>query len=515
LSSTFSDLARYREAVEGMVQEFGEMFVGMEHFGARPQPSLDTCLEEVTGSDVVLVLAGGRYGSLTDTGTSFTQREVERAQDRNIPILVFIQEDPAPAPSKADAQRQRAFVRSLEARYTYAHFRDEASLVTTIAAALRRMERPLDVSTHSEAWRELLDRARVAADWDCVSLSAHNVDHLYSVDCVAADHETTIRRPIVSAGGSGANTLAGLGRMGLKVAAAGAVGCDQEGEDLRTALAADDVQALLAPMKEKNVATGKTIVFSDQQGRRSIYVDPGANARFAHATNLSHMSELQAAVHSARIVHFSSFTHSPERALQEKLLRQISEQAILSLTPGALYCKLGLDRLSPLLMRANVVFLYEQQLDMLLSGGREDGPAKGTLEEKVGRLYEWKRLHRSDEPLVVVIKNASSSDSATTSPQQLRGLVGRTAIETNQPTQAPAVGAPVRGRDSTGAGDASAAGLLWAILQTQPFNYAMDLAYVFARSASSELGGRAGLPTPGQLRHRWQSWIGSSHSLPT
>jgi ribokinase len=490
------------------------MFVGMEHFGARPQRSLDTCLEEVDASDVVLVLVGGRYGSLTDEGTSFTQQEVERAEAKDIPILVFIDETPPPAPSKADARRQRAFARSLESKYTYARFGNEVSLVTCIAAALRRLDQPREASTHSDAWSELLDRTKAAAEWDCVALSAHNVDHLYSVDRVAADHETTIQPPIVSAGGSGANTLTGLGRMGLRVAVAGAVGDDDGGSKLRSSLEADDVESLLIPATKAMGPTGKTIVFTDARGRRSIYVDPGANARFAAAAGTTYLRDLQAAVQSARIVHYSSFTHSPERALQEKLAKQISKQTILSLTPGALYCKLGLDRLGPLLKRANIVFLYEQQLDALLSQGREDGSSQGRLDEKVGRLYEWRRLRGSEEPLVVIIKNASSTGSSTTSPQQLQGLVGRTEVETNQPTQALAVTAPVRGRDSTGAGDASATGLLWAILQGQSFNYAMDLAYVFALSASSELGGRKGLPTPGQLRHRWRSWVGSSHRLP-
>jgi sugar/nucleoside kinase (ribokinase family)/nucleoside 2-deoxyribosyltransferase len=513
LSSTYSDLAPYRAAVENMVQQYGELFVGMEHFGARSQTPLETCLEEVKGSDVLLVMVGGRYGSLTDAGTSFTQQEVERARDLGIPVYAFLQENPAPA-SRKETARRKAFVRWLKDRYTWASFNDKASLVTHISAALRRLERTPDLSSESDAWRELVQRAGAAADWDCVALTAHNVDHLFSVDRVAADYETEIGASVIAAGGSGANTMAGLGRMGLQVAAAGAVGRDEDGEKLRKALESDGVTPLLAPIKGNRVPTGSTIAFSDSGGHRSIYVEPGANARFAAAASKSYLNELRAAMQSARIVHYSSFTHSSERKLQENLLGHLSEQAILSFTPGALYCKLGLDRLLELLSRANVIFLYERQLDVLLSHGQEEVDSTRKLEEKVARLYEWKKVHGYREPLVVVIKNALRENSAGTSPAQLRGLAGREVIETNLPTQALSIGAPAQVRDSTGAGDASAAGLLWALLHGQPFNYAMDLAYVFALSASQKYGGRDGLPTPGQLRYRWRNWVGSPHNLP-
>lgn len=510
LSSTYSDLVSYRTAVENLIREYGELFVGMEHFGARAQPSLETCLREVESSDVVLVLAGGRYGTLSENGASYTQREIEHAQARGIPVLVFIQHR-STSVSRADAARQSAFLRWLKTLYTSARFESRISLVTQVAAALRRLETQPDLAGSSSAWRELVERAGAAADWDCVTVSAHNVDHLYPVDRVAADYETRIRAPIVTAGGSGANTIAGLGRMGLRVAAAGAVGGDEDGALLRAAMEADGITPMLVPVNGNRHLTGKTIAFTDNNGRRSIYVEPGANERFASASKSKrYLGGLRAAVRSTRLLHYSSFTSAPERTLQEKLVREMPEQGILSLTPGALYCKLGLDRMAPLLARANVLFLYEQQLDALLGNGSDSASAEKPLEEKIERLYKWRQKHRSHEPLAVVIKNATNENSTT--PHQLRGVVGRSQIETSQPTQA-AVSPEIRLRDSTGAGDASAAGLLWAILQMEPFHYALDIAYVFARSASVEYGGRAGLPTPRQLQYRWRTWVGSPHRL--
>jgi ribokinase len=510
LSSTYSDLVPYRTAVENLVRKFGELFIGMEHFGARSQPSLETCLQEVRGSDVVLVLAGARYGTLSDARISFTQHEVEEARGVGIPVLVFLQEHPESV-SKAEAIRQRTFVRWLKQHYTCARFEDPVSLVTQVAAGLRRLELRSNLAGDSTAWRELGERAAAPADWDCITLAAHNVDHLYPVDRVAADYETRIRAPIVTAGGSGANTVAGLGRMGLRVAAAGSVGADKGGEFLRAELEADGVTPLLAPLRTPRRPTGRTIAFTDNLGRRSIYVEPGANERFAAASRPgSYLGNLRAAIGSARVVHYSSFTLAPERNLQEKLLGDLPQQGILSLTPGALYCKLGLDRMAPLLRRTNILFVYEQQLDALLGQNSTRDPDERSLDEKIERLYEWKRKNHYHEPLAVVIKNAPNSTSTT--PQQLRGVVGRTEIEMSQPTQA-SIAPTVDVRDSTGAGDASATGLLWAILQMEPFNYALDISYVFARSACSEYGGRAGLPTVAQVKRRWRTWVGSPHRL--
>lgn len=471
-------------------------------------------MEEVKDSDVVVVLVGERYGTLAEEGLSFTHHEVRQARAAGIPVLCFIKADPGKV-AGTEAARRRAFANWLRAQYTCAGFTDETSLITEIAAALRRLDYRLRSGRIAEAdgaWMELIERANSAANWDCVAVAAHNVDHLYPVDCVAADYETRIKAPIVVPGGSGANTAAGLGRMGLRVAAAGAVGSDEDGARLREALEVDAVEPLLAPLPDGQRPTGRTLAFADHSGRRSIYVEPGANERFAVASRTDgYMSELRAAVSSARVVHYSSFTLAAERGLQEKLTHDLPERALLSLTPGALYCKLGLDRLAPLLRRANILFVYEQQLDMLLGQGLDGNGKKRQLDEKLDALYAWKKRNGFHEPLAVVIKNASSVNATT--PQQLRGAVGRTEVEAIQPTQA-SIEPTVAVRDGTGAGDASAAGLLWAVLQMQPLHYAIDISYVFARSASSRYGGREGLPNRRQLKRRWKSWVGSLHDLP-
>jgi sugar/nucleoside kinase (ribokinase family) len=511
LSSTYTDLTAYRRAVEGLVQEYGELFVGMEHFGARSRPSLDVCLTEVASCDVVIALVGARYGTLAEDGKSFTHHEVDLARQTGIPVLVFIQDSPMPV-SGAEGARRSAFLRWLGQYYTSARFDDSTSLVTQIATALRRFELRSDAPTGGDAWNEIIERADMAAEWDCVSVTAHNVDRLHSVDMIAPDYETRIKDPVVSPGGSGANTTAGLGRMGLRVAATGLVADDADGALLKEALKDDGVTPLFGSTRDVRCPTGTTVAFTDEMGRRSIYVNPGANERFAAAARKApYRGELRAAMRSSRIIHYSSFTRTPERGLQEGLLAEIPARAILSFTPGALYCKLGLDRLATVMSRANILFLYEQQLNMLIGvDGGSGASGASSLVEKIEALYEWKRRNGHHEPLAVVIKNAMGSSS--TVPQQLSGTVGRTHLESNVPTQA-SIAPGIAVRDSTGAGDASAAGLLWSILRGKSLDHSLDIAYVFARSVSREYGSRPGLPTELQLRARWRAWVASPHPI--
>jgi ribokinase len=511
VSSTYSDLIPYRDAIDRLVRRYGEVFVGMEYFGARSETPLEVCLEAVGRSDVVIVLVGSLYGSIAYDGLSYTHLEVQHAERAGLPLLVFVQRSPEPV-SASETVRRNALLRSLS-RYTWAYFDDTASLVTEVAAAFRDFETRDGRKGPSDAWEEILCRARSAANLDCLTVSAHNVDRIYTVDLVAADYETRVEAPVVAAGGSGANTIAGLARLGTRTAVAGIVGEDDDGSFLRDALAQDGIKSLLAPAAHQTLPTGSTTTYTDVGGRRSIYVFPGINERFAVAAKQrTYRLDLDDALRTSRIVHFSSFTRSAERGLQEKLLNRLPDETLFSFTPGALYCKLGLDRLAPFLGRANLVFLYERQLDALLEhevGGRE--LEQLPLNHKVEHLYAWKVKRRSREPLAVIIKN-SAGDSDTTRPQALRATCGRTTVEFSAPTQAK-VGPIVQVRDSTGAGDAVAAGMLWSVLHGHPLNCSVDIAYVVSRSACQDVGARTGSPTETQLRHRWHHWVGSQDRI--
>lgn len=65
--------------------------VNMESFGARAERPLDVCLSELRTADVVVVVIGPRYGSLTEGDeVSYTHEEFREAQRRGLPVLAFV-----------------------------------------------------------------------------------------------------------------------------------------------------------------------------------------------------------------------------------------------------------------------------------------------------------------------------------------------------------------------------------------------------------------------------------------
>jgi len=91
LSSTYEDLKPHREKVENSFAISGLEYNAMEHFGSTANPPIQTCLEAVERSDVLIAVIGVRYGSCPPRcKRSFTEREYRHAKLHNIPILPFM-----------------------------------------------------------------------------------------------------------------------------------------------------------------------------------------------------------------------------------------------------------------------------------------------------------------------------------------------------------------------------------------------------------------------------------------
>src|SRR3990172_89575 len=69
--------------------------------------------------------------------------------------------------------------------------------------------------------------------FDVIGFGALNIDMLFKVDKLAkAEEESFIEDYAEACGGSAANTIVGLARLGCKVGFIGKVGCDREGDML-------------------------------------------------------------------------------------------------------------------------------------------------------------------------------------------------------------------------------------------------------------------------------------------
>ncbi|GAI55323.1 unnamed protein product, partial [marine sediment metagenome] len=67
---------------------------------------------------------------------------------------------------------------------------------------------------------------------EVVGLGALNIDYLYQVEHILEDGETVVSKAKSSPGGSAANTIYGLAKLGMKTGFIGVVGDDAEGKIL-------------------------------------------------------------------------------------------------------------------------------------------------------------------------------------------------------------------------------------------------------------------------------------------
>lgn len=90
ISSTFTDLVDERREVMQALLEMDCLPAGMELFPAGDTDQW-TLIKGVIGqSDYYLVILGGRYGSMTEEGISFTEMEYDYAVELGIPVMGFV-----------------------------------------------------------------------------------------------------------------------------------------------------------------------------------------------------------------------------------------------------------------------------------------------------------------------------------------------------------------------------------------------------------------------------------------
>ena len=146
VSSTFLDLRPEREAVQHVLQGLQNIYAGMEFFGPRDEPPLETSLREVSASNVYLGIFSERYGTIDPaTGQSITELEYRRAMELKLPCLIFFrvpdcvpkdsycwESDPV-GRAKLDLLKQE-----LSTNHTPAYFKTADDLATQVAMYLPR-----------------------------------------------------------------------------------------------------------------------------------------------------------------------------------------------------------------------------------------------------------------------------------------------------------------------------------------------------------------------------------------
>jgi ribokinase len=282
------------------------------------------------------------------------------------------------------------------------------------------------------------------ADLDVIGFGALNLDVIYRLDSVEEAglvpgaevlgepegmDDLTARlqalggAPVsVSPGGSAANTVCALRRMGLLTGYVGAVGEDEAAPVLAEGLGDPMYMGLV-----QRGRSGRTLIAVGPDGDRSITVFANTNDSLS-PDDVDHLLLAR-----ARIVHLSAFVGDLPLEAQVEAVGRLPRDIRVTLDPGALYALRGTDGIAPLLERADAVLPGEGELLMMTGARDRDEAAEMLMEMGVG---------------VVVVK------------------MGSQGIHTYWPEgeyQLFAQPVPVEG-DSVGAGDVADAGYLAGML---------------------------------------------------
>jgi ribokinase len=311
---------------------------------------------------------------------------------------------------------------------------------------------------------------------DVIGLGALNIDNIYRVECILEDGESLVNDARSFSGGSSANTIYGLSKLGIDTGFIGAVGNDNPGKSIIRDFNKLGVETSYIVVKERE-RTGITLCLSDFSGKRTIYILPGANNQLSiDDTNLSY-------INSASYLHISSFAGDRQFDLILKLIEKIAPSVKVSLSPGSLFASKGIKALAPILSRTHVLFMNHDEIQKLtgrdIVSGSEICLEYGchTITVTLGKGVS---LTSGTPSAICYIRNKNTEYS-------LKPLdVDESCI------------------DTTGAGDAFATGFLYGLINDKELDKCGKLGNIVALFSIAKIGARQGLPTITQLSKRYE-----------
>ncbi|MBO6123533.1 MAG: carbohydrate kinase family protein [Methanobrevibacter sp.] len=263
---------------------------------------------------------------------------------------------------------------------------------------------------------------------EVIGFGALNVDKLYSVENIASeDEESFIKDQTDTPGGSAANTIIGLSRLGCSTSIIGKIAEDEDGDLIEYNLAVNGVYANNLIYSETG-STGKCLGFVDSQGERCLYIDPGVNDEI----RIDEINPLN--IMRCKIMHYTSFVGDSFKT-QIELLDKLNQECVLSFDPGMIYVQKGFDELKPILERTNILLINESELRLLCNND------KSSLNELAVGFLDW-----GIETIVVK-----------------QGSKGVFAINNQETCEVEAYECDVV--DTTGAGDSFNSGFLYSYLK--------------------------------------------------
>ncbi len=288
---------------------------------------------------------------------------------------------------------------------------------------------------------------------DVIGVGALNLDRLYRVKKIArGGEEVPVTSLKESPGGSAANTIVALARLGVRVGFVGKIGRDREGEFILRDLKKEGVN--IKGIAKSKGRTGIILGFVDSSGERAMYAYPGVNDELRiNESNLGYAKQ-------AKFLHLSSFVGERSYQAQKELLEKLSNVKI-SFSPGMLYATKRLEELKQIIEKSSVIFLNEEEIELITGNKYKRG---ATMLRELGAKLIAVTL--ADRGCFVSSSNESHEIEAYPA-----GVV-----------------------DTTGAGDAFAAGFLYGLLQEKNLKTCGKLGNKLASLCIGNVGAREGLP---------------------
>jgi hypothetical protein len=187
VSSTYSDLIPFRNAVRDVLSRFSVDIHGMEVFGAQTRKPLDTCLAEVLTSEVFIGILGMRYGSVDDgSGKSFVELEYETAKKGGLEIWIFlIDEEKTSIPpiyvDCKDAEKLKVFKKRLKDEHTCVFFNSVDDLALRLKSNLEKFfANKISAPLRSKAFVSAIVSSAVIAKGDDFYIAGTATETTYS-----------------------------------------------------------------------------------------------------------------------------------------------------------------------------------------------------------------------------------------------------------------------------------------------------------------------------------------------
>ncbi len=272
----------------------------------------------------------------------------------------------------------------------------------------------------------------------------------------------------VDPGGSAANTTAALKKMGFSTGFYGAAGRD--GLEGIRAEELGDANDLMIDVFDGPTGRCLCLINSDDESRdRCLVILPNANDLAGSAGfDESYFRE-------SRWVHMSSFVSSSPLKVQNIVTSSLESSTRFSFDPGAVYSRLGIEVLRPLLQKAFILF---------------------TTPEELVELTGFNDLNQAIDTLLTI--------GASTMVLKL-GSKGLRCITRESALSQEAI-KPAKIIDRTGAGDVAAAGFIAGMLSGVGLEECLEFA---ARCASKSIEGygRSAYPDGAFLKSFFESRV--------